>query len=66
MVDRQSECNIKIKHLKKGAHCIQIKNLITESNFDIFTKSEAWLNELVDDSEIAIPEYVMCVCERIL
>ena len=47
-----------IRSLKNRAHCIQIKNLITESNFVIFTISETWLNELVHDSEIAIPGYV--------
>ena len=65
IVDRQSECNINIKiahlnirSLKNRARGIQIKNLITESNFDIFTISETWLNKPVYDSEIAIPEYV--------
>ena len=66
IVDRQGECNIKnikiahlnIRSLKNRARCIQIKNLITESNFDIFTISETWLNKPVYDSEIAIPEYV--------
>ena len=45
MVGRQNESNpknIKIAHLntrslKNRAHYIQIKNLVTESNFDIFT-----------------------------
>ena len=67
MVDRQGEGNmrsIKIAHLnvrslKNRAHCIQIKNLITESNFDIFTILRTWLNKLVHDSEIAIPGYVL-------
>ena len=66
IVGRQSECNIeniKIAHLnicslKNRARCIQVKNLITESNFDIFTISETCLNKPVYDSEIAIPEYV--------
>ena len=55
-----------IRSLKNRAHCIQIKNLITESNFVIFTISETWLNELVHDSEIAIPEYVLYRLDRLV
>ena len=73
MVHRQSEGNIRsikiahlsVRSLKNRAHCIQIRNLITESNFDIFTISETGLNELVHDSEKAIPEYVLYRLDRL-
>lgn len=51
--------HLNIRSLKNMAHYIQIKNLIAESNFDIFTISETWLNELVRDNEIAVPGYVL-------
>ena len=57
--DVQLSPHLNIRSLKNGAHCIEIKNLITKSNFEIFTLSETWLNELVRDSEIAIPECVL-------
>ena len=52
MVDQQSKGNIEdimiahlsIRLLKNRAFYIQIKNLITISNFDIFTILETWLN----------------------
>lgn len=51
--------HLNIRSLKNMAHYIQLKNLIAESNFDIFTISKTWLNELVRDSEIAVPGYVL-------
>ena len=72
MVGRQEKGNIKnikIAHLntrslKNRAHYIQVKNLIIESDFDIFTISETWLNESVHDSEIAIPGYILYRLDR--
>ena len=64
--DVQLSPHLNIRSLKNGAHCIQIKNLITKSNFEIFTLSETWLNELVRDSEIAISEYVLYRLDRLV
>jgi exonuclease III len=52
--------HLNIRSLKKRDHYIQVKNLVTESDFDIITISETWLNiSLVHDSEIAILGYTL-------
>jgi hypothetical protein len=67
MVDQhKSGCikNLKMAHLnirslKNRGHYIEVKNLVSENDFDILTISETWLNGSVHDSEIVIPGYTI-------
>ena len=47
--------HLNIRSLKSRSHSIQVKNLVSENDFDILTLSETWLN----NSEMSIPGYTM-------
>ena len=54
--------NIKIAHLnvrslKNRGHFVQVKDIVTSHNFDVFTISETWLDHTVSNLEIEIPGY---------
>ena len=54
--------NIKIAHLnvrslKNRGHFVQVKDIVTSHNFDVFTISETLLDHTVSNLEIEIPGY---------
>ena len=56
--------HLNIRSLKNRSHSIQVKNLVSENDFDILTLSETWLNGSVDNSEISIPGYTIKRLDR--
>ena len=56
--------HLNIRSLKNRSHSIQVKNLVSEHDFDILTLSETWLNGSVDNSEISIPGYTIKRLDR--
>ena len=56
--------HLNIRLLKNRSHSIQVKNLVSEHDFDILTVSETWLNGSVDNSEISIPGYTIKCLDR--
>ena len=61
--------NVKIGHLnirslKNREHYILTRELVTEKEFDIFTISETWLNNLVTDVEVEFPGFNMHRLDR--
>ena len=56
--------HLNIRSLRNRSHFIQVKNLVSENDFDILTLSETWLNGSVDNSEISIPGYTIKRLDR--
>lgn len=62
--------NIKISHLnvrslKNREHFLQIKDLILNGDYDVFTISETWLNSTVRNGEISVDGYRLVRLDRI-
>ena len=63
---RSVQRNIRIAHLnvrsiKNREHFILTKELVMKNDFDIFTVSESWLDNTVQDLEVEIPTFKIVI-----
>ena len=60
--NRKSNSNLTIAHLNARSlkcrdHFVLVKETIVDNKFDVFTISESWLDNSVNDLEIEVPDY---------
>ena len=49
--------HLNVRSLKNRGHFVQVKDIVTSHNFDIFTISETWLDHIVSNLKIETPRY---------
>ena len=57
-------CHLNVRSLKNRENFVQVKELISDSDFGVFTISESWLNSTVKNSEININGYRLIRLDR--
>ena len=66
---RKSNSNLTIAHLNARSlkcrdHFVLVKETIVDNKFDVFTISESWLDNSVNDLEIEVPDYNLYRIDR--
>lgn len=56
--------HLNIRSLKNRDHLLQLRILIQEKGYDIFTVSESWLNSTVSNAEVEIEGYKLTRLDR--
>ena len=57
--------HLNVRSIKNREHFILTKELVMKNKFDIFTVSESWLDNTVQDLEVEIPTYNIYRLDRL-